>query len=83
MATLTEAVRSVLEEQGSRYTTEDGETVRADRLDEIKARLREKGWRKVSRLEESDLSRLGFRVLRATYASGVRPTGRYITVVAL
>lgn len=65
-----------------RYQMLDGTKILAARPADIISSLREKGWKNISRLDGDDFIRLGFKVVTARYASGVKP-GRPCEVVIL
>jgi hypothetical protein len=80
---LIEGVKKALESWPCRYADRNGKEFIANRLSDVKSTMIEQGWRNVSRLDEGDMERMGFRVIEATYTQGARPTGKYIRVVVL
>jgi len=66
-----------------RYETKDGRVVRAVRVSEFAASMRDAGWRNVPKLDAYDLRKLGLEVVVAQYVNGAHPTGRFIDVLVL
>lgn len=64
------------------YETETGFKFRGSPVSEVPTRLREAGWRNVSRLYEGDLERMGLKVVTARYVGGVHPKKFCRVVVA-
>ena len=77
------AIYKAIESWPCRYQARDGRVYKAARLQEIKSTLIEHGWRRVSRYDEYDLEKAGFKIIEGTYTQGARPTGKYIRVVVL
>lgn len=75
-------IGNAIKEWPSKYRTKTGEIVIARRPAEIGSVL-SRHYRGASRLDASDYRQLGARVVVATYAQSVRPTGRFIDVVVL
>jgi hypothetical protein len=66
-AKLVEAVRSL--KWVSVYVTADGTEVVGTNVSGLAGLLRDEGWRRVPRIDSSDLRAAGFRVVRARYRS--------------
>lgn len=66
-----------------RYRTEDGRTCLAERPLDVKKEMVRLGYNGVAYLDNAELSRLGFTVVRAQYAGGAHRTGRFCDVIVL
>lgn len=64
---LAEAVRSL--KWVSTYVLSDGTEIVGTNVTGLTQLLREEGWRRVPRIDSSDLRAAGFRVVRARYRS--------------
>lgn len=62
------------------YETEDGSKFQGAPVSEVPARLRDNGWKNVSRFDEFDLKKMGVKIVTARYVGGVRPK-RFCRVV--
>lgn len=65
------------------YETRSGEVVQATPVSQIAGALREKGWRRVGRLDRFDLRDLGLTIVEAQYVGGAHKTGRFVDCVVL
>jgi hypothetical protein len=77
-----EEVRAAIMQWAGLYQTEQGAEFRGAPVSEVPARLRDAGWRNVSRVDESELQALGLRIVRARYVGGARPKRLCQVVVA-
>ena len=80
-AQLKDGVSAAIDSWPCWYETRTGKAILAARLADIKKEMVEAGWRNVSRLDESDLKKMGFKIAEAQYIGGVKKTGRFISVV--
>jgi hypothetical protein len=67
-----DAVRAAIMKWPGRYQSEDGAEFLGMPVSQVPAQLIECGWRNVSRLDESDLRRMGLMVETARYIGGAR-----------
>lgn len=79
--TLKNAISEAIDSYPNWYENRNGKAILAARLADIKQELRQNGWRNVSRLDESDVEKMGFKTTEAQYIGGVRKTGRFCKVV--
>lgn len=64
-----EAVLDAIEAMPFNYVGEDGRMFHACPVSQVSAMLRENGWRRVPRLDDADLRKLGLTVVTARYRS--------------
>ena len=77
-----DAVKAAILQWPGRYQSQQGAEFLGCPVSEVPARLRDAGWRNVSRVDESELQRLGLSVVTARYVGGVRPKRFCAVVVA-
>jgi hypothetical protein len=76
-------IRDAIAKWPSRYRTREGREVVGDCVSRVSGALRDAGWRRVPRLEASDLRQLGLEIVEAEYVNGGRPTGKFVDVVVI
>lgn len=82
-AKLKAGIQAALEKSVTRYTDRQGRVYRANRLEDVKAQMREMGWRNISRLDEIDCRAAGFKFVEGFYTLRARQVKRYCSVMVL
>lgn len=77
-----EDVRKAIMAWPGLYETKKGFKFKGLPVSEVPACLRDAGWKNVSRLDASDLKKLGLKIVTARYIGGVRPKKFCLVVVA-
>ena len=73
-------VRAAILAWPSLYQTEAGTFFRGETVSGTPKRLREAGWRNVSRLDRRDFEKMGLKIVTARYVGGTSPK-RYCDVI--
>jgi hypothetical protein len=81
MITKEDVVAAILKWPGL-YQRYDGTTFKGMPVSQVPAQLIQNGWRRVSRLDESDFRKMGLEIVTARYVGGARPKRFCAVVVA-